>query len=145
MWYCFSSLYFSLLFCSPDVPSSLSLSDEHGHAARDGGTCSLAPTEEEGIIGHYGKMWNGRIPMKQLVVQVENPFLLPATDIKNYCCPIKLVSFHRYVLGYRSVDSRVPFFISKPLYPNNNSCSMNLCSVLASISSQSFSGKLNRL
>ena len=69
----------------------------------------------------------------------------PLFHIIKYCCPIKLVSFHRYVLGYRSVDSRVPFFISKPLYPNNNSCSMNLCSVLASISSQSFSGKLNRL
>lgn len=39
--------------------------------------------EEEEIIGRYGKMWNGRIPMKQLVVQVENPFLLPATDVKN--------------------------------------------------------------
>ena len=70
---------------------------------------------------------------------------IPGKKFAFYCCPIKLVSFHRYVLGYRSVDSRVPFFISKPLYPNNNSCSMNLCSVLASISSQSFSGKLNRL
>ena len=65
--------------------------------------------------------------------------------ITKYCCPIKLVSSHRCVLGYRSGGSRVTFVIYKPLYPNNNSCSVGLWLVLASKSSQSFSGKLNRL
>ena len=31
-----------------------------------------------------------------------------------YCCPIKLVSFYRHVLGYRSGGSRVTFIIYKP-------------------------------
>ena len=39
--------------------------------------------KEEDIIVRYGKINHGRIPMKQLVVQVENPFLLSAIDVKN--------------------------------------------------------------
>lgn len=62
------------------------------------------PMEEEEIIGHYGKMWNGRIPMKQLVVQVENPFLLPATDIKNpnYVMPTIAINQANYGKNYET-------------------------------------------
>ena len=35
-------------------------------------------------------------------------------QIHFYCCPIKLVSSYRHMLGYRSDDSRVTFFICKP-------------------------------
>ena len=41
------------------------------------------PMEEEEIIGRYGKMRGGHIPMKQLVVEFENPFLLPAINVEN--------------------------------------------------------------
>ena len=70
----------------------------------------LLSMKEEEIIGRYGKMCNGRIPMKQLVVQVEHPFLLPATDVKNPYYVMPTVAINQALLGNIVKDALLKFY-----------------------------------
>ena len=67
------------------------------------------------ILDKFNKAEFTVAPQKKLkTISADFKKAFNLTLVFYYCCPIKLISFYRHMLGYRSGGSRVTFFICKP-------------------------------